>query len=146
MPKIDKKIIRVLDANFNRTKEGLRVCEDILRFVFDAKNLSQSLKQVRHQISDNLNHLAISFSQLLKERNILKDVGKSSFDIELKRKDISDLFLANMQRAKESIRVLEEFSKLINQKAAVNFKKIRYRVYQLEKEAVKKFPALFNLR
>ncbi len=144
MPKIDNRILRVLDANFNRSKEALRVCEDILRFVFDSEKISLGLKETRHQVSDNLNLLAINFSQLLRERNVLEDVGRKSFVIELKRKDVRDLFLANMQRAKESIRVLEEFSKLINQKAAVNFKKIRYRVYQFEKEAVKKFPSLSN--
>lgn len=146
MPKIDRNILRILDANLNRAKEGLRVCEDTLRFAFNSEKLTKDLKEARHKISDILKLLNINLSEFLKERDILRDVGKINFSVELKRKDISDVFFANLQRIKESIRVLEEFSKLLNKKAAVEFKKIRYRIYQLEKEAIKKFPALFNPR
>ena len=31
----DERIYRVIDANLNRLKEGLRVVEDIKRYVFD---------------------------------------------------------------------------------------------------------------
>jgi thiamine-phosphate pyrophosphorylase len=146
LPKIDKKIFRILDANFNRAKEGLRVCEDIVRFSFNSVKLSEGLKNLRHNITDSLKLLNIKLANLLSERDASKDVGRKSFRVELKRKNISDIFTANLQRAKESVRVLEEFSKLINQKAAVNFKEIRYKIYQLEKEASKKFSSLSHLR
>lgn len=146
MPKINKQILRVLDANFNRTKEGLRVCEDTLRFAFSAEQLTKSFRAIRHDISDAFKQLNIGFSEFLEERDILKDVGKKNILAELKRKNISDIFFANMQRLKESIRVLEEFSKLINKNAAAEFKKIRYKIYQLEKEAIKKVTSLSNPR
>lgn len=146
MPKIERNIFRILDANFNRAKEGLRVCEDIVRFVFNSKNLATNFKVIRHKVSATLRLLNINLNDFLEERDILKDVGRKSFSLELKRKNIPDIFLANIQRAKESIRVLEEFSKLISQKAAINFKQIRYKIYQLEKETLKKFSTLSHLR
>jgi len=39
-----------------------------------------------------------------------------------------------MQRVKESARVLEEFSKLIDRKVSVGFKNIRYGIYEIEKK------------
>ncbi|MDP2938874.1 MAG: thiamine-phosphate pyrophosphorylase [Candidatus Omnitrophota bacterium] len=146
MQKIDKKIFRVLDANFNRTREGLRVCEDILRFVFNSKTLATEFKIIRHKVSSCLVQLNINLFKFLEQRDTLRDVGRKSFSIELKRKNIADIFFANIQRAKESIRVLEEFSKLINKKAAVNFKALRYKIYKLEKEAIKRFLTLSHLR
>jgi len=70
---------------------------------------------------------------LLKERKSLSDIGKDIYIHELKRKDYRDIFYANMQRVKESLRVLEEFSKLLNSNCAKRFKKIRYNIYEIEK-------------
>ena len=46
-----------------------------------------------------------------------------------KRPDGRALFIANIERAKESLRVLEETSKLLNPKLGILYKKIRFRVY-----------------
>jgi thiamine-phosphate pyrophosphorylase len=62
-----------------------------------------------------------------------RDVGKEIYGRELKRKNIRDIFFANMQRIKESVRVLEEFTKLIDTASAIKFKRIRYEVYGIEK-------------
>jgi len=35
--KPDGTVLRIIDANTNRLKEGLRVCEDIFRFILNAK-------------------------------------------------------------------------------------------------------------
>ena len=42
-----KQILRIIDANLNRTAEGLRVLEDIARFVLDDAALSRQLKIMR---------------------------------------------------------------------------------------------------
>jgi len=133
---VDKKLLRILDANFNRTKEGLRVCEDICRFVFDAPGMTRQYKDVRHKISDAVRLLGAA--QLLKARDIVADVGKKTSRSEARRRDTADIFYANVQRVKESIRVLEEFGKLINPRAAEQLKRLRYRVYALEQQAAKK--------
>ena len=128
------KINRVIDANINRAKEGLRVCEEVTRFILDNRRLTSELKIIRHNLNSIATSLAVK-DKLIKERSSLKDVGRLLKANELRRDGVSDIFSANIGRVKESVRVLEEFSKLINLKAALGFKSIRYRIYEIEKKA-----------
>jgi hypothetical protein len=125
---------RIIDANINRAKEGLRVCEEITRFVLNDSSLTAKLKAARHSI-DKIFSVLPHRCQLLRNRDIRKDVGKTLHLDELKRADFSDIFYANIQRAKESVRVLEEFSKLTKKEASLNFKRLRYGLYEIEKKA-----------
>ena len=137
-------IKRIIDANINRAKEGLRVSEEITRFILDNRRLTAEFKKIRHGIEVILKRLPQT-TVLLQERESLKDVGRHIYIRELERKDYRDIFFANIQRVKESVRVLEEFSKLFNRKAAIQLKKIRYRVYEIEKKAAQKIPPLRHL-
>jgi len=130
------KIHRVIDANFNRTKEGLRVCEDICRFVYDDASLTQRFKNIRHAITASM--LKVGGLSFIKARDMQHDRGKSSTHRELKRNNVPDILYANLQRVKESIRVMEEFTKLFNQKSAVLLKSLRYKIYALEQDIIKK--------
>ena len=132
-----RKVYRVIDANANRAKEGLRVCEDISRFFLGKKVLASGYKNIRHGLSAALAGLSVSGASLINARDIKHDVGKRSIESEFKRKDIQDIFYANSQRCKESLRVLEEFAKLIDLKSAQEFKNIRYRIYALESRALR---------
>ena len=135
-------VYRIIDANINRAKEGLRVCEEIARFILDSHNLTSEFKRLRHKINAILKYLPKN-TELFKERDSLADVGRKIYINELKRRNCQDIFFANMQRVKESIRVLEEFTKLINKNAAVKFKRLRFDIYELEKNAAKKLrPAI----
>ncbi len=127
------KVSRIIDANINRAKEGLRVCEEIARFILDNRLLTSRLKLIRHTLT-SLSESIISRDERFKERSSIKDVGRFIKANELKRDGVSDIFFANIQRVKESIRVLEEFSKLINIKAALGFKNIRYKIYEIERK------------
>lgn len=91
---------------------------------------------MRHKI-DAVAIDLVHFKELLNARDARRDVGRKIYANELKRENVSDIFFANIQRAKESVRVLEEFSKLKNRKLAIKFKEIRYGIYEFEKEAVK---------
>jgi thiamine-phosphate pyrophosphorylase len=135
---LDKKILRIIDANQNRALEGIRVCEEIARFIIANKNLTLAFKNLRHKIVRTIKDLNIASLFLLNSRDSLKDAGRASIESELKRINYKGIFFANIQRAKESIRVLEEFSKLKSPKAAQGFKDIRYRLYQLEKKTYSK--------
>lgn len=134
------KVNRIIDANINRAKEGLRVCEEITRFILDNQQLTSKLKMIRHNLT-SFSESLISRDDLFKERSSIKDVGRFIKANELKRSGPSDIFFANMQRVKESVRVLEEFSKLINIKAALGFKNIRYKIYEIEKKVSVCLPA-----
>ncbi|MDD4979955.1 MAG: thiamine-phosphate pyrophosphorylase [Candidatus Omnitrophica bacterium] len=144
MPKPDRKKIvhRIIDANINRATEGLRVCEEVTRFILNDKGLTTSFKKIRHGINTILKCLPKK-TELLRYRQSRNDVGKGIYINELKRSNYQEIFFANIQRVKESIRVLEEFSKLMNKKTAVGFKRLRYGIYELERKTAKKiFPGI----
>jgi len=41
---INPKIERLIDANINRLKEGLRVVEDICRYIHNDRNITSKIK------------------------------------------------------------------------------------------------------
>ena len=108
--KINKSFLRILDANYNRAKEGLRVIEDIYRFAENNRLLSNKLKQIRHSLEDIVNSRLLVKGIL--SRNAQKDVGRHDNKLEYKRSNLQDTMLANFQRVKESLRVIEEILKL----------------------------------
>ena len=141
----NNNIHRIIDANLNRVKEGLRVCEEIARFILDNHKLTADFKKIRHEI-DGVVRKTYPASVLLKERNSNSDVGRLNSRGELKRASCKDIFWANIQRVKESLRVLEEFSKLTDVKAALCFKQLRYKVYEIEKGSFRKVSTLSDSR
>ena len=136
------EILRILDVNFNRSREGLRVCEEITRFVMEDAALTKELKKVRHAISRSLKNFSVSAFELVAARDTRRDVGKGSSRLEKARQSTVDIFLANSERVKESLRVLEETSKLLNQNTSCELKKIRFCTYALEKKVLKKLETL----
>jgi len=119
----------------------LRVCEEITRFILDNHRFTADFKKIRHEI-DSIIKRAYPVYKLLKDRNSNSDVGRLNSRGELKRASCKDIFWANIQRIKESLRVLEEFSKLVDDKAALSFKELRYKVYAIEKDSFKKVSSL----
>ena len=51
---MSQALLRVIDANYNRAKEALRVAEDMLRFVLNSKALSSRCKLLRHRLTQIL--------------------------------------------------------------------------------------------
>jgi thiamine-phosphate pyrophosphorylase len=136
-------ICRILDANFNRAREGFRVCEEIARFILNEKKLTQQLKASRHKLSEILKELPPDARRhLLAARSVATDVGQDYSSLEARRSDLEELFSANIQRCKESLRVLEETSKCIDVDAPKKIKRIRFEAYAIEKRVVPKLVAL----
>ena len=48
---------RILDANANRSREGIRVVEELGRFVLSDAKLTKKLKGARHHLDDALREL-----------------------------------------------------------------------------------------
>ena len=133
------KVFRIIDANLNRSREGLRVCEDIARFGLNSRTLAQELKSVRHSISASAIGFAGKLKELSASRDSEEDVLKSSrLDSEMKRRTFADIFAANIERVKESLRVMEELFKLINVKGSSKFRNLRFKIYTIEKKAMKR--------
>lgn len=53
-------IFRVIDANFNRAREALRVMEEFGRFVLDDALLTESCKVLRHDLLDGVGALEVA--------------------------------------------------------------------------------------
>jgi len=135
--KYQQNILRIIDANLNRSREGLRVCEEVARFILANSNLAKELRTIRHQISFNLKKFFPDLKTLVRSRDSQRDIGKSYSEQSL-RKNHKDIFSANMQRVKESLRVLEECSKIYDQKLSRNFFRLRFKAYRLEKKIVER--------
>jgi thiamine-phosphate pyrophosphorylase len=124
------ELFRVVDANLNRLKEGIRVIEDIARYSYNNKELSSQLKSLRHQSRiDNL-------ESLLNSRDSINDVLRPTMQSEMNRSSLSDIITANYKRTQESSRVLEEMYKIIDPVLSEQFKQIRYTLYALEKTSL----------
>jgi thiamine-phosphate pyrophosphorylase len=52
-----KETYRVIDANINRISEGIRVIEDVARFVFDDSDITENLKNIRHTVRKTIKEL-----------------------------------------------------------------------------------------
>ena len=129
---------RIIDVNVNRATEGIRVVEEICRFVLDNKDLAKRLKDIRAFISREARDLSA--------RDSSSDVGRKVLTKkEAQRKNLFDVFLANIKRAEEAVRCLEEFSKLLNPKTVAKYKEVRYQLYDLEKNIEKALKLDFDL-
>jgi len=105
--------------------------EEVVRFVLDKDRETAKIKRLRSAVRKMGKELKIP----LMFRNVYKDVGKDSFTkSEAKRISLADIFSASAKRTQEALRVLEEFSKLINSAIAQRFKKLRFDAYNLEQE------------
>ena len=123
---MNKNHLRLIDANLNRLREGIRVVEDIFRYIYNNKEISTKLKSLRH-IARTKNYY-----ELLETRDVENDVLRESIKSEQNREDLNSILIANFKRAQESSRVLEELTKLSSIKDSENFKHIRYELYNLE--------------
>lgn len=121
------KVERLIDANINRLREGLRVIEDINRYIYDNGSLSSRLKNIRHLVSKAYDINRLTY------RDIINDVSKGSTDSEMIRESIDSVIIANFSRVQESARVLEEIFKLKDLELSNLFKEIRYELYDIEK-------------
>ena len=118
--------LRLIDANLNRLREGIRVVEDIFRYIYNDKETALKLKNLRHKARTS------NYIELLNTRDVKNDVLRSSIKSEQNRDDLYSILIANFKRAQESSRVLEEFTKLYSIEDSENFKYIRYELYSLE--------------
>jgi len=135
----------MIDANLNRSSEGLRVLEDVARFLLNDAELCQRLKTLRHDLARETESLSIG---LLSKRDSEHDVG-NPYRIPQGKKEINmkttslqgllDLVTANAKRVEESLRVVEELAKLPEISPMLNsatFEQARFALYTLERDLI----------
>ena len=134
-----KAVYRILDANLNRAREGLRVSEEIFRFVKKDAGLTRKFKALRHGITAAMAGSALDNGLLEQSRDSAQDPGRVIHGAgEFRRGSVGDILGANLHRVGEALRVLEEFSKLFDSKISLDFKALRFRFYDVEKAARRK--------
>lgn len=125
-------IYRILDANLNRLREGIRVLEDLFRYLHDDEAFASKLKDLRHLCRID------PYEKLLSNRDIVNDCLRETTQSESQREGVKVLMVSNFKRAQEAARVLEETVKLLDSSEAEKFKQVRYELYDLEKQAAVK--------
>ena len=147
-----RALLRVLDANLDRAREGLRVVEEWCRLGLEDADRAESCKQMRHELA------AWHRSHVRAARDADSDPGTElSHAREERRQNLQEVLQANFCRVQEALRVLEEYGKLYDATSygsdldSANFdgkasngtdlgdtslsdtcKRMRYRVYALE--------------
>jgi thiamine-phosphate pyrophosphorylase len=130
-----RAVYRIIDANFNRAREALRVIEDFCRFSLNSAPLTTCAKQLRHELSAAIGKL--DAAQLIAARDTLGDVGVgTTVDNQFRRNDLRDCFTAGCKRLTESLRTLAEMTQTINPEVAQTIEKLRFSAYTLEKDIV----------
>lgn len=120
-------LFRLLDANLNRAREGLRVAEDWARFGLDRRDLVEAFKDLRQQLGRC-------------HRPEYRLAGHSAGDVgaglghpaQEQRTHPGQVVAANCARAQEALRVLEEFGRAHDPDLASTAARVRYRLYDLE--------------
>jgi len=121
--------LRILDANFNRAREGIRVIEDIIRFSTAQTDIQTQMKAARATLGKIQGELG---DELLSARNAETDMGRDK-DF-YSKKQLKSVLSANFKRVQESLRVLEEILKIDKAQFSVDIKNLRYEFYSMEKD------------
>ena len=120
---------RLLDANLDRAREGLRVLEDWARFGLDRPDLVARTKDMRQRLG-RLHEEPYKFA-----RHAATDQGAGmTHPAQAERREPQQVVAANAARVQEALRVLEEFARAIDPALASTAAAIRYDLYDLEVE------------
>ncbi len=118
------------DAAFNRAREGIRVMEDLARFILDDHDLVTALKKLRHELT-SASRTWPGLSLVL-SRDAAGDVGTGiTTETEAHRSNLSDVAAAAGRRATEALRSLEELAKVVVPALSSPIEQMRYRLYDL---------------
>lgn len=123
---------RIIDANIHRASEGLRVIEEFWRFAANDPILAREIKNLRHNFLKIVR--AIDTEQRIAARDTQGDVGTTiSASDEYQRPDMAAVVAANWERVIQSLRVLEEYGKVVNNTWPAKIEALRYQTYTLSK-------------
>ena len=124
---MQQAVYRILDANLDRAREGLRIIEEWCRFGLNNPDITEECKKMRQELAK------LHAAEIRQARNTPEDVGTDlTHPQEESRSNIEALLQANLCRVQEALRVLEEYGKLYQPQMGAICKELRYRVYALE--------------
>jgi thiamine-phosphate pyrophosphorylase len=126
---VRQSIWRLLDANANRAREGLRIIEDTARFVLEKPETAKAFRALRHGLDELVRK---HYKQLLSARDVEHDSGRAN-PARAYKGGVGALLSANFKRVEEALRVLEEYGRVLAPGAVEKAQALRFEAYKLEK-------------
>lgn len=124
-------VYRILDANLDRAREGLRIVEEWCRFGLNHASFTAECKDLRQELA------RWHSPEIWAARDTPNDAGTElTHAQETQRLNVAQLLRVNFCRIQEALRVLEEYGKLYSVEMAAACKHLRYRVYTLESQLI----------
>ncbi len=131
-PDANLRVARLIDANLDRAREGLRVIEDWCRFGLDRNDLVLPLKDWRQRLGQ------LHDDRYRQARSTETDIAAGlSHPAQINRRSTTAVVKANASRVQEALRVLEEFGRHLDPTLASTAADIRYSLYDLEVRLLK---------
>ena len=126
-PSAPAAVERLLDANLDRAREGLRVLEDWARFALERADLVARCKDLRQRLG------RLHADRLKLARHTATDRGAGlSHPAQAERSSLERILGANAARVQEALRVIEEFGRAEHPQLAAEAAAVRYALYDLE--------------
>lgn len=143
---------RGLDACFNRWVEALRTVEDRLRFDLELNAAPFRWRALRHRVAELRIEVERATAGLGAARAMAADPGApknrsataanpASAGVaraSSAHRDLGDLLRANLSRARESARSIEETLRVVDTRLASRAEEIRYDLYECEAEVLRR--------
>lgn len=132
-----REVYRILDANFNRAREALRVAEDCGRFALNDPAITAMTKNLRSDLAEILQ--AMPAEEFITSRDTPGDIGTElSSPTEGKRRDLADVVTAACKRLTEALRTIEEYGKFVSPQQVLKTERMRYNAYTLEQRIMQR--------
>lgn len=121
---------RIVDANLNRCREGLRAAEDYARLALSDRGRTAELRALRRDLAAAAG--LFSWAELAAARESAADFLAAAPPPP--RAGAAETARAALARASEALRALEEYGALLAPPAAERFAALRFRLYAAERE------------
>jgi thiamine-phosphate pyrophosphorylase len=122
---------RIVDANLNRCREGLRCAEEYARFVLCDRGRAGALRAIRHDLAAAAGRL-FSAQELSAGRGASGDILAA--EPAAPRGSPEAVAAAALARCSEALRAVEEYGGLLNPAAPAEFSRMRFRSYTVAQE------------
>ncbi len=128
---------RILDANFNRAREAIRVAEDCGRFALNDPAITAFAKNLRSELREILKELPTD--EFITSRDTPGDIGTEiTSPTERSRANLGEVATAACKRLTEALRTIEELSKYVAPRITQKVERMRYNAYTLEQRLIGK--------
>ena len=124
-----RALLRILDANLDRAREGMRILEEWCRFGLNDEATTARFKHLRQSVAQ------WHTPDIRLARDTPGDLGTGlTHPQEAHRASLTNVLQANSARVQEALRVLEEYGKLYSADMSAACKQMRYELYTLDSQ------------